>query len=104
MKITDNNFETAVQKAYPVLVDFYGDSCSPCQAIAPLLDKLAQEFTGEMEVLKVNIEDAPASAQKYTVRSLPTLILFDKGKVIAMRSGMASKNDLLKMINAVLEN
>jgi thioredoxin 1 len=81
----------------PVLVDFYADWCGPCRKLAPTLDSIASEHAGA-RVVKVNIEDSPQLARRYKVRTLPTVMVFKNGDVVARNTGLAGKNELLQML------
>jgi len=88
INVTDSTFESLVlQSDTPALVDFWASWCAPCRAIAPIVDEMAQEYTGKLRVVKVNVDDNPATPGKYGVRGIPTLILFKGGKVV---TGMIS--------------
>ena len=81
VKVEDADFETAVLgAAVPVLVDFYADWCGPCRMVAPVLDELAQESVGRLLIAKVDTDRAPATAERFGIRSIPTLILFRGGE------------------------
>lgn len=71
----------------PVFVDFYADWCAPCRAIAPAVKDLAQEFSGRLTVVKINVDKQPAAAARYQVQGIPALLLFDKGAVRWRGSG-----------------
>jgi thioredoxin len=80
IKVQEEDFERTVLKAgVPVLVDFYADWCGPCKMVAPLVDELAKEHVGQLLVVKVDTDRAPAVAQHHGIRSIPTLILFKDG-------------------------
>ncbi|MCI0537485.1 MAG: thioredoxin [Verrucomicrobiales bacterium] len=75
--LTEANFETEVlQATLPVVVDFYAPWCGPCKMIAPLLENLAEQFTGRARVVKVNVDEAPSLAMRYDITGVPTLMLF----------------------------
>lgn len=92
------NFNSLVaQSDVPVLVDFYADWCGPCRALAPILEQLAQEVDG-VRIVKVNVDQAPTLAAQYRVSAIPTLILFDQGRPIQRITGLASKEDLKRLL------
>jgi thioredoxin 1 len=95
INLTKENFDQEVLKAAtPVLVDFWAEWCAPCRAIAPVLDELAEEYSGRVRIGKVNIEDAQDLAVEYGVNAVPTLLLFHQGQVTEQLVGMKSKREL----------
>jgi len=79
--VTKDNFEQEVLKAEtPVMVDFYADWCGPCKMAAPVLDKLAEEFSGKVKIVKLNVDENQEIAQKYQVMSIPTVVVFKNGE------------------------
>ncbi len=100
---TDSNFETHVLGAStPVLLDYWAAWCSPCKAIAPILDDIASEYAGKLTVAKINIDENEATPAKFGIRSIPTLMLFKNGEVVATKVGMTSKAQLLAFIDSHL--
>ncbi|WP_350312907.1 thioredoxin TrxA [Dickeya fangzhongdai] len=101
--LTDDSFETDVlQSEHVTLVDFWADWCGPCKMIAPILDEIADEFDGKLMVAKLNIDENPATAPKYGIRGIPTLLLFKNGEVAATKVGALSKGQLKEFLNANL--
>ncbi|MFQ5537249.1 MAG: thioredoxin [Gemmatimonadota bacterium] len=81
MKVEEEDFSrTVLESKAPVLVDFYADWCAPCKMVAPVVDELAQEYTGRLLVAKVDTDRAQSVAQEYGIRGIPTLILFKDGE------------------------
>ena len=71
----------------PVLVDFWAEWCGPCRAIAPVLEELSSELEGKVKIVKLNVDENPAIAAQYGVRSIPTMILFKSGEAADMKIG-----------------
>ena len=81
MILTDENFEKEVQNGKtPFLIDFWAEWCGSCQMLAPVLDKVADEYAGKIVFTKVNVDAAPVCSQKYQISQIPTVVLFKAGK------------------------
>ena len=81
--VSDTTFETDVLKAdLPILVDFWAPWCGPCRMVAPVLDKVAEQYAGKVQVVKLNVDENPVTAQTYGIRSIPTVALFHGGEVV----------------------
>jgi thioredoxin 1 len=98
---TEAGFQRDVlDSAQPVLVDFWAEWCGPCHVIAPVIDELATAFAGRVTVGKVNVDDAPALAVQYGIRSIPTLLLFKDSQVIDQVVGVVPKQVLVEKLRA----
>lgn len=103
IELTSQNFEKEVLKSkIPVLVDFWAQWCSPCKMMLPVVEELAKEYEGKIKVGKVNIEKEPDLAQKYSVLSIPTFMIFKKGKVVSSFMGAQAKEKIIEEIEKAL--
>jgi thioredoxin 1 len=101
--LTDANFEEEVIKsAEPVLVDFWAAWCGPCQMLGPVVDQLADELSGKIKVGKLNVDENRASAGKYGIMSIPTLLLYKNGEVVEKIVGALPKQVLTSKVMAHL--
>jgi thioredoxin 1 len=97
--VTTSTFETEVLASeQPVIVDFWAEWCGPCHAVAPVLDKIADERTNELRLVKVNIDEEPDLAQRYGIMSIPTIVLFKNGEPAAAAVGAQPKSMLEKSL------
>jgi len=91
-KINDDQFQQIVlNSSQPVLVDFWGEGCPPCTAIAPLIDSLSEDFDGKARVVKVNVNENQQWASQYGITAVPTVLYFKGGEVVDQQMGMVSK-------------
>ena len=101
--LTDETFEEEVlQSNIPILVDYWAPWCEPCKMIAPILDSLSAEYAGKLKISKLNIDDNQKTPQKYSVRGIPTLMIFKNGNVEATKVGALSKSQLTAFIDSNL--
>ena len=101
--VTDKDFDSQVLQAkIPVLVDFWAVWCSPCRMQDPILEEVAKEMEGKVKVAKLNVDENPETAGRYSVMSIPTLLLFKKGEVVKQMIGVQSKETLLNEFNKVI--
>ena len=103
--IKTDTFETEVlQSEKPVIVDFWAEWCGPCHAVAPVLDEIARERADDLRVVKVNIDEEPALAQRYGIMSIPTIVLFRAGEPAAAALGAQPKRMLEQSLGLAAES
>lgn len=96
----DNNFEEIVEKSeIPVIVDFWADWCMPCRMFGPTFEETSKNFDGKVKFVKVNTDEADASATKFDVMSIPCIIIIKDGKEVKRFTGMQSKDTLIDELN-----
>lgn len=98
--VSDDSFEQEVLKCeQPVLVDYWAEWCGPCKSIAPILDEIADEYKDKLKIVKINIDENRSTPQRYGIRGIPTLMIFQSGDVKATKVGAVSKSQLSAFID-----
>ena len=101
--VSDATFETdVVNSGQPVLVDYWAEWCGPCKMIAPILEEVAADYDGKLSIAKVDVDQNQATAAKFGIRGIPTLMLFKNGAVVATKVGALSKSQLTAFIDSNL--
>lgn len=104
-EFTDSNFESEVLGSeVPVLVDFWAEWCAPCRAIEPHVKEIAGEYAGKVKVGRLNVDDSPATATEYGVRSIPNLLVFKEGAISDQIVGAVPKKSITRVLDRVLDN
>jgi len=99
-QVTDQNFNDSVLKSeIPVLLDFYADWCGPCKMLGPIIDELAEDYDGKALVAKVNTEVNPQLSAHFKIKSIPTLVVINKGKLQERFQGLIPKPNLEEILN-----
>lgn len=103
-ELTNDNLESVIKESgKTVLVDMYAEWCGPCKMISPIIDDLVKEYEGKLEVIKVNVDDNPVSAAAFGVRSIPTLLVFDKnGELVKRQAGAIPKSKIVELFDKFL--
>jgi len=102
-EVTDQTFEQDVLKSdVPVLVDFWAEWCTPCKALAPTVDKVAQEYDGKIRVVKLNIDNSNQTPMKYGIKGIPTLLLFRGGNEVDRAVGNQPKERITQMLDRAI--
>lgn len=102
-KVSDADFENEVLKsAEPVVVDFWAEWCGPCRMIAPALEEISATLDGKVKIVKLNVDENPATASKYGIMSIPTLMLFKNGELASRQVGAAPKQKLEQWIKGAV--
>ena len=100
ISVGDKDFQEKVLNSNdPVLCDFWAEWCGPCKQISPILAEIAEEYSGKVTIAKVNIDENPEVPSKYGIMSIPTLILFNKGEVVATQIGLQEKLSISKWLD-----
>jgi thioredoxin 1 len=100
---SDATFDQDIQGATPVLVDFWAEWCGPCRMVAPVLEQIASEQGDKLKILKLNVDEHPAIAQRFRVMSIPTLMLFKDGRPVDQMVGFRPKPQLMERLRPHLE-
>jgi thioredoxin 1 len=103
IEITVDNFESEVlQSPVPVLIDFWAVWCGPCKVIGPIVDEIAEEYSGSLKVGKINVDNEGALAEQHGISSIPTLIVYKDGALAGQKTGAAPKSDIIGLFKNLL--
>ena len=103
IELTEDNFTSEVLEAdMPVMIDFWAPWCGPCHMVAPIVESLGEKYEGKIKVAKVNLDESPALASEYGVRSIPAIFIFNNGEIAERTVGVQPEDTLSAMIDRVL--
>jgi thioredoxin 1 len=101
--VSDSDFgQMVLQAKAPVLVDFWATWCAPCRMVAPVIDELAEEYDGRVSFVKLDVDQNPETASKYSIMSIPTLLIFKEGKPVAHMVGFRPKDEIKRSLDEAL--
>ena len=102
--VSEDDFDSMVINSdKPVLVDFWAEWCGPCKMLTPTIDAISEEYNDKSVIVKVNVDEAPAIATKYGIRSIPSLLFFNNGEVVEQKVGAVSKDELTAVLDKLIE-
>jgi thioredoxin 1 len=104
VEFTDSNFEEEVLKSdKPCLVDFWAEWCGPCRMVGPIVEEIAKDYADKLKVGKLNVDQNGQTAAKYGIMSIPSLLIFDQGKVVDQIVGAAPKKQFVERIDKIVK-
>ncbi|MDR3574643.1 MAG: thioredoxin [Anaerolineaceae bacterium] len=100
---SDATFERDVlQSSLPVLVDFWAPWCGPCRMVAPIMEKWAQQYAGRVNIVKMNVDENPRTSARYSVQSIPTMLVVKNGQIVDRWAGALPENALKNRVAGLL--
>lgn len=102
LEFTDENIKEIINNGKPVVVDFWAEWCGPCRMMSPIIEELAHEYEGKVEIGKLNVDENAETTEEYGIMNIPTLLFFKNGQVVDKQIGATQKSVLVKKIEALL--
>lgn len=102
LKITDANFQELLESGKPLVVDFWAEWCGPCRMISPIIDELATEYEGRVNIGKLNVDENDDVVSEFGIRNIPAILFFKDGKLVDKQIGATQKANIAAKIDAIL--
>ena len=102
LEFTDDNIKEIIESGKPVVIDFWAVWCGPCRMVSPILEELSEEFSGKVEIGKLNVDDNINTPNEYGIRNIPTILFFKDGKLVDKQIGATPKASLKAKVEALL--
>ncbi|MBO4764393.1 MAG: thioredoxin [Bacteroidales bacterium] len=102
LNISDSNFDAVLAEGLPVMVDFWAPWCGPCRRVSPIVEELAAEYAGKINICKCNVDDNDGIPMKYSIRNIPTLLFFKNGELVDRLVGAVPKQDIEDKLKSLL--
>jgi len=102
LEFTDQNIKDVVNSGKPVVIDFWAEWCGPCRIIGPSIEELSNEFAGQVEIGKLNVDDNPETAEAFGIRNIPTILFIKNGQVVDKQIGAAPKAAIAAKVQSLL--
>ena len=102
LEFTDDNIKEIIDSGKPVVIDFWAEWCGPCRMVSPIVEELAEEFSGKVEIGKLNVDDNIQTPNEYGIRNIPTILFFKDGKLVDKQIGATPKASLKAKVEALL--
>ena len=102
LEFTDDNIKEIIESGKPVVIDFWAEWCGPCRMVSPILEELSEEFSGKVEIGKLNVDDNINTPNEYVIRNIPTILFFKDGKLVDKQIGATPKASLKAKVEALL--
>ena len=102
LEFTDGNIKEVIESGKPVVIDFWAEWCGPCRMVSPLIEELAEEYAGKVEIGKMNVDENVDTPNEYGIRNIPTILSFKDGKIVDKQVGAAQKSALKAKVDALM--
>ena len=102
LEFTDENIKELIESGKPVVVDFWAEWCGPCRMVSPLVEELAEEYAGKVEIGKLNVDDNVETPEEYGIRNIPTILFFKDGQIVDKQVGAVPKAQLANKLDAIM--